>query len=106
MAHCFTLLLLITSSAFAEYRVFVLSLSNAKTQVVRQVQTTLDPEQYTTIFPLGDGEKISYVDTWMCRGRTDFFKAHCDRPANWLPPRPFPDRGPAAASSQSPDIKK
>ncbi|MBC7420299.1 MAG: hypothetical protein H7328_06175 [Bdellovibrio sp.] len=64
----------------AEYRVFVLQLVNSKTNVVRQIQTTLDPEQYETYYPHSPDEKLTYVQTWRCRGRTDFLKPHCTPP--------------------------
>lgn len=67
-------------SAFAEYRVFTLHIINKKSQVTKQVETTLDPLQYSTFFPLKTEEEISYIETWRCKGRTDFFKPHCDNP--------------------------
>ncbi len=82
--------------AWAEYRAFVLHIINSKTQVYRQVQSTLDPDQYKTQFPLNTDEKITYVDTWRCLGRTDFLQPVCDKP----------DRNPAAVPSQSPESEK
>lgn len=67
-------------SSFAEYRVFTLLIENQKTLTNRQIESTLDPEQYITIFPLTPDEKITYVDTWMCKGRTDFLRPHCEKP--------------------------
>lgn len=67
-------------TAQAEYRVFTLNLENTKTKAVRQIQSTLDPEQYASIYPLNKDEKLTYVQTWRCRGRTDFFKPHCAPP--------------------------
>ena len=99
------LIIFSTSAAFAEYRVFVLLLSNTKTSTSRQIQTNLDPEQFITLYPLNEGENISYVDTWMCKGRTDFFKAHCDKPVKVNPQSTALDRSPANVPSQSPDIK-
>ena len=93
-------------AANAEYRVFMLLLENEKSHTSRQIQTTLDPEQYITVFPLNDGEKISYVDTWMCRGRTDFLQPHCERPSAPARQRLSSlDRSPASGSSQSPELK-
>lgn len=69
-----------TNSVHAEYRVFTLHIENNKNQTVRQVETTLDPEQFIDFYPLKPDEKISYVETWRCQGRTDFFKPHCDNP--------------------------
>jgi hypothetical protein len=97
-------------TANAEYRVFTLLVSNLKNQEARQIETTLDPEQYATIYPLNKDEYISYVDTWMCKGRTDKLRAHCDKPVNLTQKQPdknpAPDRSPASIPSQSPDIKK
>ena len=66
--------------ALAEYRVFTLHFINKKTNVTKQIETTLDPEQYITFFPIRAGEEISYIETWRCQGRTDFFKSHCNNP--------------------------
>jgi len=59
-----------------------------------------------TLYPLNDGENISYVDTWMCNGRTDFFKPHCDKPEKVKTAATALDRGPASVTTQSLDIKK
>lgn len=75
----------------AEYRAFVLKITNNKTNTNRFVESTLDPEQYKTIYPLNPDEKISYVNTWRCPGRTDQFKIIC----------PEPDRRPAQQPSLS-----
>ena len=99
----FTLLASITAQA--EYRVFMLLLSNTKAASAKQIQTTLDPDQYRTLFPLNEGESLTYVDTWMCTGRTDFFKTHCEKPEKVQPPAASLDRSPASTTSQSPDIK-
>ena len=75
-------ILLFSIHVQAEYRVFTLLIENKKTLVNRQIESTLDPEQFITIYPLSPDEKITYVDTWMCKGRTDFLKPHCDKPPN------------------------
>jgi hypothetical protein len=98
-------LFFLAQTAKAEYRVFILLLNNSKTSTARQIQTTLDPEQYKTLYPLNEGEDLTYVDTWMCKGRTDFFKPHCDKPEKVKPSAATLDRSPAAATTQSPDIK-
>lgn len=64
----------------AEYRVFKLQFKNSKTNQIRQIQSTLDPEQYKTLFPLTEGEILTYVQTWRCPGSTSHFKAHCLSP--------------------------
>lgn len=74
------LLFLFSASAQAEYRVFTLHIISKKNQTTRQIETTLDPLQYTSFYPLRSGEEISYIETWRCQGRTDFFKSHCNNP--------------------------
>ena len=89
------LLLLLSNSAHAEYRVFVLKIakrapaSSAKasadksppvSQDYRLVQSSLDPEQYRGFYPVGLDEDITYIDTWRCYGRTDNFKDFCPNP--------------------------
>lgn len=99
MSKLALLLLFISIGAQAEYRVFTLVLKNSQTQVTRQIDTTLDPEQYMTIYPLGINETLAYVDTWMCKGRTDFFRPHCDKPIKPLArpnPAHVPVRSPAS----------
>ncbi|MBC7740897.1 MAG: hypothetical protein H7061_01790 [Bdellovibrionaceae bacterium] len=71
---------LLSKNAKAEYRTFTLLLTNTKTKSAKHIQTTLDPNQYKTIYPLAPDEKLTYVQTWRCKGRTDFFKARCDQP--------------------------
>lgn len=98
---------LLSFSAFAEYRVFQLKIykeakSNTQdTSRVPQAQlgvssqgqqadlpqeagvkiflSNLDPEQYIGYYPLEKDEKIKYISTWMCRGRTNG-KDYCQDP--------------------------
>lgn len=51
----------------------------------RTVQSTLDPIQYRGFYPLKPTENIRYIDTWMCRGRTDYFKPLCPNPKSPAP---------------------
>lgn len=76
----FLLAFLLSSTVHAEYRVFTLMIANDKTNENRQFDSTLDPDQYKTYYPLGPDEKISYLQTWRCRGRTSDFKTHCLKP--------------------------
>ncbi len=89
------LILLINQSGHAEYRAFMLHLTNSKTKVVRQMLSTLDPEQYRTLYPLGPDESITYVQTWRCFGRTDSFRTICSKP----------DKKPARGLSEGPESK-
>ncbi len=84
-------LIFMTTQAYAEYRVFTLHIVNKTKQTTKQIHSTLDPEQYVGIYPLAQGEEISYVDTWRCPGRTDFFRAHCDNPRLLKPLDPNPE---------------
>lgn len=88
----FFAILFLSITAGAEYRVFTLHIKNKKNQNVKQVETTLDPLQYASIYPLKSEEEISYIETWRCQGRTDFFKSHCNNPrldsTNGLPRTP------------------
>ena len=60
----------LAQTCFAEYRVFLLRITNP-TGEVQLRPSTLDPLQYKTYFPTPDGAIVTYDDTWMCRGRTD-----------------------------------
>lgn len=95
----FALFFLLTCWARAEYRVFTLHIENTADLSVRQLDTTLDPDQYKSLYPLQQNERITYTQTWRCRGRTDFFRGHCDNPALTAAPEPTTepvlDRNPA-----------
>lgn len=96
-----SLFLVFFSSNFAraEYRVFTLHIINRTNQQTKQIETTLDPEQFISFYPLKVNEEISYIETWRCHGRTDFFKSHCENPR-------LLDQGPVVAPSQSPELIK
>ncbi|MEN0059238.1 MAG: hypothetical protein AAGB31_10430 [Bdellovibrio sp.] len=77
--------------ALAEYRVFVLKIEqqSANSQAApsfRLVESTLDPEQYRMYYPVAANERITYIDTWRCYGRTDGFVPHCPNPKGQIPP--------------------
>ncbi|MFN7455101.1 MAG: hypothetical protein ACK5RO_10645 [Pseudobdellovibrionaceae bacterium] len=56
----------------AEYRVFQLEISHPERPEEKKViLSNLDPEQYVGYYNLLPGETIVYIDTWMCRGRTN-----------------------------------
>ena len=80
MRFIFFLTFFYLQCTFAEYRVFVLKIENSKTKVTKTLKSTLDPNQYKTIYLLGADETISYVDTWRCMGATRDFKAMCSAP--------------------------
>ena len=66
--------------ANAEYRVFKLQFTNSKTNQVRQIQSTLDPEQFENVYPPNPNETLTYVQTWRCKGNTNHYQAHCQSP--------------------------
>ncbi|MBC7467145.1 MAG: hypothetical protein H7256_14240 [Bdellovibrio sp.] len=67
-------------SAQADYRIFKLQFTNKKTKAIRTMESTLDPEQYKSIYGSNPDETLTYVQTWRCWGRTDWFKPHCQSP--------------------------
>lgn len=71
---------ILVCSAKAEYRVYLLQIKNRLTQQVILREHTLDPVQYRSIYGLGPDEDITYIDTWMCRGRTSFMTEVCAKP--------------------------
>ncbi len=73
-------LFVFTLSAQAEYRTYLLRITNNKTQKIRMLYSTLDPLQYKTIYALSPDEGIEYLDTWKCKGSTGGFKIHCAKP--------------------------
>jgi len=67
---------------FGEYRVFVLKIENSKNQTSKIIKSTLDPQQYKSIYLLNSDETITYVDTWRCLGATRDFTPLCRSPKN------------------------
>lgn len=81
-------------SAKAEYRAFLLKITTADPSDFRLVKSQLDPNQYPTYYPLRQGEKIQYIDTWMCRGRTNEDSEICTSPRASAPAEAPPaDKG-------------
>ena len=74
------ILILTLQLANAEYRVFKLQFTNSKTSQVRQIQSTLDPEQFQYLYPTNPAETLTYVQTWRCKGNTNNYQAHCQSP--------------------------
>jgi hypothetical protein len=91
------ILFFLTGQAYADYRLFSLIIVNQKNQTTRQIQSTLDPEQFKTLYPLNSDEIIAYVDTWRCRGRTDWLQTHCENPNK--EPFKYPSLGRSPASN-------
>ena len=100
----FILWILFCPLAQAEYRVFLLKIqqSSADPKVpgpFRLIESNLDPEQYLRYYPIYPGEKISYIDTWRCRGRTDWFQSYCKSPRA---PAEAPVEGPNGSDLKAP----
>jgi hypothetical protein len=57
-------------SAQAEYRSFLLQITSADGKEVKEVKSTLDPDQYRGYHPTQAGDKIVYLETWKCKGNT------------------------------------
>lgn len=109
----------ISTSALAEYRVFLLKISNkpapkpappttvpAEAQQPppdsRLVESTLDHLQYRSYFSIPSDEAVTYVTSWKCRGRTDEFKPYCPNPkaaAQSAGVSPAKDQFPKAANA-------
>lgn len=80
-AFSFFGILLATSIASAEYRVFDLEITDQKTGNVRHVTSNLDDIQYPGYYPLNTGETIKIGDTWMCyKNRTENYQTYCSNP--------------------------
>jgi hypothetical protein len=65
--------------AHAEYRTYRLQVTKDD-KPVREVVATLDHVQYPEYYPLNANEKIEYVESWMCWGRTEAFEPPCTNP--------------------------
>ncbi len=75
------------SKAQAEYRAYELKIENTETNKGRTTISSLDHLQYARYYPVSKGERVLYVDSWMCRENTSHFKRVC----------PKPERAPAGA---------
>ncbi len=53
----------------AEYRAFLLRISEGENEGV-EVKSTLDPDQYRGYNQVSPTARISYSETWLCKGRT------------------------------------
>ncbi len=90
--------LVMSLSAKAEYRVFILKIEDKATGQSRSVTTTLDHLQYSGYYPVRTTEAVSIQETWMCRNRSDRSqdieqkfcpnpKTSSARPANFAAPK-------------------
>jgi hypothetical protein len=77
----------LSQAAHAEYRVFVLKIfKQGNPQDFRLVESTLDHEQYRYYNFVAPTERVTYIDTWRCYGRTGDFQPHCPNPKGQIPP--------------------
>jgi hypothetical protein len=76
----FLLLILLAAQAKAEYRAFELVITDPTSGQERVVISTLDPNQYRRYYPIKPQEKITYRQTWRCRGNTSGYQAVCPKP--------------------------
>jgi hypothetical protein len=74
------LTLLFPFMAQAEYRAFELVITDSTSGQERVVLSTLDPNQYRGYYPIKPEEKITYRQTWRCKGNTSGYKAICPKP--------------------------
>lgn len=74
------LLVLAATSAHAEYRAFELVITDSTSGQERVVLSTLDPNQYRGYYPVKLTERVSYRQTWRCKGNTADFKPICPKP--------------------------
>lgn len=85
-----TILLLMSSTCFSEYRVYQYSLTNkistAKDQPNFQVVlSTLDPVSYIAYNGGSQLVEVDLLRTWICPGHTGQGKDICDNPYGKLP---------------------
>jgi hypothetical protein len=95
------LILLFPALAFAEYRAFELSITNANSGKTRTVLSTLDQYQYPAYHHLANGDTISYVNSWMCYGRTSGFQAICPSTG-----AAFPGQNPVTPNPTDPALQQ
>lgn len=84
-------------AAKAEYRAYELAIVHEPTGKTRTVISTLDDQQYPGYYPLLAGERVEIRSTWMCWGRSDYFKQICPNPNPPADGAPAP--GPTANST-------
>ncbi len=78
-------LTLVASQAHAEYRAFLLQVTDSRTGAERLVISTLDELQYRDYYHLHPAESLRQLDTWMCWARTDHGQPICPNPRTLTP---------------------
>lgn len=95
-----SLISLSASTAFAEYRAYLLTISNLTSGQARNVISTLDHIQYPGYFHLKKAESITLTDTWMCWGR------HGENQRPCMNPRANTDTAPSSRTAPPPQAPK
>ncbi|HRK08381.1 MAG TPA: hypothetical protein PLZ57_11480 [Pseudobdellovibrionaceae bacterium] len=104
---------LFAPQASAEYRAFLLQITDSRSGSERLVISTLDELQYRDYYHLHPAESLQRLDTWMCWARSDHGQPICPNPrtlspeaaastANGATP-PTPTQGPESARPTSGD---
>lgn len=105
-------LLLFASRSRAEYRAFLLQITDSRSGSERLVISTLDELQYRDYYHLHPAESLQRLDTWMCWARSDHGQPICPNPRTLAPEStatatggsaPGPTQGPESARPTSGD---
>jgi hypothetical protein len=91
-------LIFFSLNARAEYRVYVLTITDAQSGQSRVVTSTLDDIQYPGYYHVRRDEKVILTDTWMCWGRQGELEPMCPnpRPSSLAPSTSSTNPAPAA----------
>lgn len=73
-------LMIISSIVKAEYRAYVLQIKDRSNNRVTLIEHSLDPNQYKTVYGISSTQEITYIDTWLCPGRTNLNTQICNKP--------------------------
>jgi hypothetical protein len=105
-------LVVFASRSSAEYRAFLLQITDSRSGSERLVFSTLDELQYRDYYHLHPAESLQRLDTWMCWARSDHGQPICPNPRTLSPEAaasatgatpPTPTQGPESARPTSGD---
>lgn len=71
---------LFSPQSWAEYRVFLLAITNSQTGQTRMATSTLDNLQYGGYYQVKNTEIVKIQDTWMCWERGGENVRYCPKP--------------------------
>lgn len=80
------LIFFLPTLTLAEYRVFLIQEISSEGEMVREWPSRLDPEQLRPFHTLPLGHRLTYVQTWLCRGDTSH-QPLCPAPSPPLEPQ-------------------